>query len=46
MPGARGWSAMDAVDTHVLRLPQKLERDPERPVHFLTVHAQGYRFVA
>jgi DNA-binding response OmpR family regulator len=34
------------VDTHVLRLRQKLERDPERPVHFLTVHAQGYRFVA
>jgi DNA-binding response OmpR family regulator len=33
------------VDTHVLRLRQKLERDPERPVHFLTVHAQGYRFV-
>jgi two-component system alkaline phosphatase synthesis response regulator PhoP len=34
------------VDTHVLRLRQKLERDPERPVHFLTIHAQGYRFVA
>jgi two-component system alkaline phosphatase synthesis response regulator PhoP len=33
------------VDTHVLRLRQKLERDPEHPTHFLTVHAQGYRFV-
>ena len=32
------------VDTHVLRLRQKLERDPERPVHLLTVHGQGYRF--
>jgi two-component system alkaline phosphatase synthesis response regulator PhoP len=34
------------VDTHVLRLRQKLERDPERPVHLLTVHGQGYRFAA
>ena len=32
------------VDTHVLRLRQKFERDPERPVHILTVHGQGYRF--
>jgi len=34
------------VDTHVLRLRQKLEPDPERPVHILTVHGQGYRFEA
>jgi DNA-binding response OmpR family regulator len=33
------------VDTHVLRLRQKFETDPERPVHILTVHGQGYRFV-
>ena len=32
------------VDTHVLRLRQKFERDPERPAHILTVHGQGYRF--
>jgi two-component system alkaline phosphatase synthesis response regulator PhoP len=32
------------VDTHVLRLRQKFERDPERPEHILTVHGQGYRF--
>jgi len=32
------------VDTHVLRLRQKLERDPDRPVWILTVHRQGYRF--
>ena len=32
------------VDTHILRLRQKFERDPERPVHILTVHGQGYRF--
>jgi len=32
------------VDTHVLRLRQKLERDPDRPVWILTVHRQGYKF--
>jgi len=32
------------VDTHVLRLRQKLERDPEHPVRILTVHRQGYKF--
>ena len=34
------------VDTHVLRLRQKFERDPERPRHIVTAHGQGYRFVA
>jgi len=33
------------VDTHVLRLRQKLESAPDRPVHFLTVHGQGYRLI-
>ena len=33
------------VDTHVLRLRQKFEKDPERPVYILTAHGQGYRFV-
>jgi DNA-binding response OmpR family regulator len=33
------------VDTHVLRLRQKLESDPDRPVHLLTVHGQGYRLI-
>jgi two-component system alkaline phosphatase synthesis response regulator PhoP len=32
------------VDTHVLRLRQKLERDPERPAWIQTVHRQGYKF--
>jgi DNA-binding response OmpR family regulator len=34
------------VDTHVLRLRQKLETDPEHPAHIVTVHGQGYRLVA
>ncbi len=33
------------VDTHVLRLRQKFEEDPERPRHIVTAHGQGYRFM-
>jgi len=33
------------VDAHVLKLRQKLERDPAVPEHFLTLHGVGYRFV-
>ena len=33
------------VDTHVLRLRQKFEEDPEHPRHILTAHGQGYRFL-
>jgi two-component system alkaline phosphatase synthesis response regulator PhoP len=33
------------VDTHILRLRQKFENDPEHPQHILTVHGQGYKFV-
>lgn len=32
------------VDTHILRLRQKFETDPEHPVYILTVHGQGYKF--
>jgi DNA-binding response OmpR family regulator len=32
------------VDTHILRLRQKFEADPERPAWILTVHGQGYKF--
>jgi DNA-binding response OmpR family regulator len=33
------------VDTHIRRLRQKLESDPGRPTHLLTVHGVGYKFV-
>jgi two-component system alkaline phosphatase synthesis response regulator PhoP len=33
------------VDTHILRLRQKFERDPEHPAYIVTAHGQGYRFV-
>jgi len=33
------------VDSHVVKLRQKLEPDPSVPRYFLTVHGAGYRFV-
>ena len=33
------------VDTHILRLRQKFENDPEHPQFIRTAHGQGYRFV-
>ena len=33
------------VDTHILHLRQKLERNPEEPRLILTVHGSGYKFV-
>jgi DNA-binding response OmpR family regulator len=33
------------VDNHILRLRQKLERDPANPLHFRTIHRVGYKFV-
>jgi DNA-binding response OmpR family regulator len=32
------------IDNHVLKLRKKLERDPERPRHLVTMHGVGYRF--
>jgi DNA-binding response OmpR family regulator len=33
------------VDNQILKLRQKLERDPAQPRHFLTVHGAGYKFL-
>jgi DNA-binding response OmpR family regulator len=33
------------VDNHILKLRQKLEKDPVNPLHFRTVHRVGYKFV-
>jgi len=33
------------VDVHIRWLREKLEADPSRPVHFLTVRSVGYKFV-
>ncbi|HEV8198572.1 MAG TPA: response regulator transcription factor [Candidatus Polarisedimenticolia bacterium] len=32
------------VDTHILKLRQKLESDPANPAHIHTVYGEGYRF--
>jgi DNA-binding response OmpR family regulator len=34
------------VDTHILELRKKLERDPAHPRHILTVRKTGYRLQA
>ncbi len=43
--GYQNYPTTRTVDNHVLKLRQKLERDPARPVHFLTLHKVGYKFV-
>jgi DNA-binding response OmpR family regulator len=43
--GYNSYPSTRTVDSHVLNLRLKLERDPTNPVHFLTVHNAGYKFV-
>ena len=43
--GYQNYPCTRTVDNHILRLRQKLESDPSRPSHFLTVHCRGYKFV-
>ena len=33
------------VDNHIARLRQKIEQDPSKPKHIITVHRLGYRFI-
>jgi len=43
--GYQNYPSTRTVDNHVLRLRQKLEKDPANPVHFRTVHGAGYKFI-
>jgi DNA-binding response OmpR family regulator len=43
--GYESYPCTRTVDNHILRLRQKLEPDPARPVHFRTVHRAGYKFL-
>lgn len=43
--GYENYPSSRTVDNHVLKLRQKLEREPARPIHFRTVHGAGYKFV-
>lgn len=42
----RGWDTMSTlrtIDMYIMNLRKKLEADPRRPVHLLTVHGVGYK---
>ena len=43
--GYNDYPTTRTVDTHMLRLRQKLEKDLDDPVRFQTVHGIGYKFV-
>lgn len=43
--GYQNYPSTRTVDNHILRLRQKLEKDPGNPAHFRTVHGVGYKFV-
>jgi DNA-binding response OmpR family regulator len=43
--GYQHYPSTRTVDNHILKLRQKLEKDPGNPVHFRTVHSAGYKFV-
>lgn len=43
--GYNSYPSTRTVDSHILTLRQKLEKDPGSPAHFVTVHNVGYKFV-
>jgi DNA-binding response OmpR family regulator len=43
--GYQNYPSTRTVDNHILKLRQKLERDPANPTHFRTVHGMGYKFL-
>jgi hypothetical protein len=43
--GYNNYPSTRTVDNHIWMLRQKLELNPAHPMHFLTVHGIGYKFV-
>jgi DNA-binding winged helix-turn-helix (wHTH) protein len=43
--GYHDYPSLRTVHNHILKLRQKLERDPENPAHFVTTYRAGYRFL-
>ena len=43
--GYENYPRTRTVDNHILRLRQKLEQNPSRPMHIRTVHGAGYKFL-
>lgn len=44
--GYNAYPTTRTVDNQVMKLRQKLEPDPSRPLYFRTMHGIGYKFVA
>jgi DNA-binding response OmpR family regulator len=44
--GYTSYPTTRTVDNQIMKLRQKLEIDPAKPVHFRTMHGIGYKFVA
>jgi DNA-binding response OmpR family regulator len=42
--GYQHYPTTRTVDNHILKLRQKLEREPGNPTHFRTFHGMGYKF--
>ena len=42
--GYQNYPCTRTVDNHILQLRKKLENNPEKPRHFLTIHGVGYKF--
>jgi DNA-binding response OmpR family regulator len=43
--GYNNYPSTRTVDNHIRMLRQKLELNPARPIHFLTVNRMGYKFL-
>jgi two-component system phosphate regulon response regulator PhoB len=43
--GLEGFPITRTVDNHIVSLRRKIEPDPKRPRHIVTVHSIGYKFV-
>ena len=43
--GYENYPTTRTVDTHVMKVRQKVEEDPSRPKFILTLHGTGYKFV-
>lgn len=43
--GIEAFPTNRTVDNYIVKLRRKIERDPERPTHIVTVHGVGYKFV-
>ena len=43
--GLAAFPANRTVDNHIVSLRRKIEEDPKRPQHIVTVHSVGYKFI-